>query len=79
MAGHSKWSKVKHIKGVVDVKRGKLLSKLSKEIIVAVRNGGGEASANPRLRSAILCILAENRAALRAMTSPQEFLEKSAV
>jgi len=53
MAGHSKWSKVKHIKGVLDVRRGKLFSKLSKEITVAARLGGGNPDFNPRLRAAI--------------------------
>lgn len=60
MAGHSKWSKVKHIKGAADVKRGKLFSKLSKEITVAAKMGGGDASANPRLRSAILSARAQS-------------------
>ena len=60
MAGHSKWSKVKHIKGVLDVKRGKIFSKLSKEITVAARLGGGDAAMNPRLRSAVLAARAQN-------------------
>jgi YebC/PmpR family DNA-binding regulatory protein len=54
MAGHSKWSKVKHIKGVLDVRRGKLFSKFSKEITVAARLGGGNPDFNPRLRTAVL-------------------------
>jgi len=53
MAGHSKWSKVKRLKGALDVKRGKLFSKLSKEITVAARLGGGNPSMNPRLRAAV--------------------------
>ena len=54
MAGHSKWSKVKHIKGPLDVKRGAAFSKLVKEITVAARLGGGEyVSGNPRLRSLV--------------------------
>jgi YebC/PmpR family DNA-binding regulatory protein len=53
MAGHSKWSKVKHIKGVLDVRRGRLFSKLSKEITVAARLGGGNPDFNPRLRAGI--------------------------
>jgi YebC/PmpR family DNA-binding regulatory protein len=53
MAGHSKWSKVKRLKGALDVKRGTLFSKLSKEISVAARAGGGDPNANPRLRSVI--------------------------
>jgi len=53
MAGHSKWSKVKRSKGVLDVKRGQLFSRLSKEITVAARMGGGNPDFNPRLRAAI--------------------------
>lgn len=60
MAGHSKWSKVKHIKGVLDVKRGKIFSKLSKEITVAARMGGGDVSMNPRLRGTVLAARAQN-------------------
>ncbi|HYK24271.1 MAG TPA: YebC/PmpR family DNA-binding transcriptional regulator [Candidatus Acidoferrum sp.] len=54
MAGHSKWSKVKRFKGAIDAKRGKIFSKLSKEITIAAKAGGGDPSGNPRLRSAIL-------------------------
>jgi YebC/PmpR family DNA-binding regulatory protein len=53
MAGHSKWSKVKHIKGPLDVKRGQAFSKLVKEITVAARIGGGDLGGNPRLRSVV--------------------------
>ncbi|HEY2800533.1 MAG TPA: YebC/PmpR family DNA-binding transcriptional regulator [Chthoniobacterales bacterium] len=53
MSGHSKWSKVKRAKGALDVKRGTLFSKLSKEISIAARIGGGDPSANARLRSVI--------------------------
>src|SRR3982751_1044592 len=53
MAGHSKWSKVKRFKGAIDVKRGKIFSKLSKEITIAAKTGGGDPNGNPRLRSAI--------------------------
>lgn len=53
MSGHSKWSKVKHFKGAIDVKRGNLFSKLSKEISIAAKTGGGDPTGNPRLRSAI--------------------------
>jgi YebC/PmpR family DNA-binding regulatory protein len=59
MAGHSKWSKVKRFKGALDAKRGKLFSKLSKEIMVAARMGGG-LDLNPRLRSAVLAARAQN-------------------
>src|SRR5438067_12240185 len=53
MAGHSKWSKVKRFKGAIDAKRGKIFSKLSKEITIAAKRGGGDTKGNPRLRSAI--------------------------
>ncbi|HEY3898583.1 MAG TPA: YebC/PmpR family DNA-binding transcriptional regulator [Chthoniobacter sp.] len=60
MAGHSKWSKVKHIKGPLDQKRGQLFSKLAKEITVAAKMGGGDPSGNPRLRCAILTARAQS-------------------
>jgi len=60
MAGHSKWSKIKRIKGALDVKRGKLFSRLSKEITVAARLGGGNPSFNPRLRAAVATARAES-------------------
>jgi YebC/PmpR family DNA-binding regulatory protein len=69
MAGHSKWSKVKRIKGAIDVKRGKLFSKLSKEITVAARMGGGDSSGNPRLRAAVL--------AARAQSMPSDNIERA--
>ena len=50
MSGHSKWAKVKHFKGAVDAKRGKIFSKLSKEIAIAAKIGGGDPNMNPRLR-----------------------------
>lgn len=53
MSGHSKWSKIKRSKGVLDVRRGKLFSNLSKEITVAAKSGGGNPDFNPRLRAAI--------------------------
>jgi YebC/PmpR family DNA-binding regulatory protein len=53
MAGHSRWAKVKHYKGTIDQRRGKLFSKLSKEISVAAKLGGGDPNFNPRLRQAI--------------------------
>ena len=53
MAGHSRWAKVKHYKGAIDQRRGKLFSKLSKEISVAAKMGGGDPHFNPRLRQAI--------------------------
>jgi YebC/PmpR family DNA-binding regulatory protein len=54
MAGHSKWAKVKRIKAVVDVRRGKLFSRISREITIAARSGGGDPATNPRLRTLLL-------------------------
>jgi len=53
MSGHSKWSSIKHQKGVTDARRGQLFTKLTREIIVAVREGGSDPDANFRLRLAI--------------------------
>src|SRR5947209_18368057 len=53
MSGHSKWHTIKHKKGALDAKRGKLFTKLIKEITVAARTGGGDPDANARLRKAI--------------------------
>lgn len=53
MAGHSKWANIKHRKAAQDKKRGKIWTKLIREVTVAAREGGGDASANPRLRLAI--------------------------
>jgi YebC/PmpR family DNA-binding regulatory protein len=60
MSGHSKWSTIKHKKGAADAKRGKIFTKLIKEIMVSARFGGGDPSANPRLRAAIAAAKAEN-------------------
>ncbi|MEA2084196.1 MAG: YebC/PmpR family DNA-binding transcriptional regulator [Thermodesulfobacteriota bacterium] len=60
MSGHSKWSTIKRKKGALDAKRGKIFTKLIKEITVAARIGGGDAGANPRLRSAIVAAKSEN-------------------
>lgn len=54
MAGHSKWAKVKHFKGAIDAKRAKIFAKLSKEITIAAKIGGGDPAMNPRLRMALL-------------------------
>ena len=54
MAGHSKWAKVKHFKGAIDAKRGKIFSKLSREITIATKIGGGDPDMNPRLRMVLL-------------------------
>jgi len=53
MSGHSKWSTIKHKKAAADAKRGKLFTKLIKELTIAARLGGGDADANPRLRAAV--------------------------
>ena len=53
MSGHSKWAGIKHKKAVIDAKRGKLFSKLIKEVTIATREGGGDIETNPRLRQAI--------------------------
>jgi YebC/PmpR family DNA-binding regulatory protein len=53
MSGHSKWSSIKHKKAAKDAKKGKLFTKLIREITVAARAGGGDINANPRLRSAV--------------------------
>lgn len=60
MSGHSKWASIKHKKAAVDAKRGKLFTKLIKEITVAAREGGGDPDANPRLRTAIANAKAQN-------------------
>ncbi|MDH5526666.1 MAG: YebC/PmpR family DNA-binding transcriptional regulator [Nitrospirota bacterium] len=54
MAGHSKWANTKHRKAAVDAKRGKIFTKLAKELTVAAKTGGGDPDANPRLRLAML-------------------------
>ncbi len=60
MSGHSKWSTIKRKKGANDAKRGKIFTRLIKEITVAARTGGGDPEGNPRLRSAIASAKAEN-------------------
>jgi len=60
MSGHSKWASIKHKKGAADAKRGKIFTKLIKEITVAARLGGGDPTGNARLRSAIQAAKAEN-------------------
>ncbi len=60
MAGHSKWANIQHRKGRQDAKRGKIFSRISKEITVAARMGGGDISFNPRLRMAVEKGKAEN-------------------
>jgi len=60
MSGHSKWHTIKHKKGAADAKRGKIFTKIIKEITVAARMGGGEEEANPRLRTVVLKAKAAN-------------------
>ena len=69
MAGHNKWSKVKHIKAVVDAKKGKVFSKMAKELTLAAKHGGGSPDANARLRSAILNA--------RAVNMPNDNIERA--
>lgn len=60
MSGHSKWANIKHRKAAVDAKRGKVFTKIIRELTVAAKHGGGDAEANPRLRSAILAAKNQN-------------------
>jgi YebC/PmpR family DNA-binding regulatory protein len=60
MSGHSKWATIKHKKGAADARRGKIFTRLIKEITVAARTGGGDPDGNPRLRTAIAAAKAEN-------------------
>ena len=60
MSGHSKWSTIKHAKGIADAKRGQMFTKFIKEISIAARMGGGDPAANPRLKTAILKARASN-------------------
>ena len=69
MSGHSKWSTIKHKKAAKDAKRGKVFTKLIKEITVAARLGGGDVKANPRLRTAVL--------AARAQSMPGDTIDRA--
>src|SRR5256714_8792800 len=60
MSGHSKWATIKHKKGALDAKRGKIFTRLIKEIAMAAKSGGGDPEGNPRLRTAIAAAKAEN-------------------
>src|SRR5438445_13037573 len=62
MSGHSKWATIKHKKGALDAKRGKIFTRLIKEISIAAKNGGAP-DTNPRLRGAIVAAKAENMTA----------------
>ncbi len=69
MAGHSRWAKVKHFKGGIDAKRGKIFAKLGREITVAAKIGGGDPDMNPRLRMVLL--------RCRAASMPNENIERA--
>ena len=69
MSGHSKWANIKHQKDAADKKRGKIFSRIGKEIMVAAKAGGGDPSGNPRLRSAL--------AAARAANMPNQNIERA--
>jgi YebC/PmpR family DNA-binding regulatory protein len=69
MSGHSKWHTIKHKKGAADAKRGKVFTRIIKELTVAARNGGGDAATNPRLRT----IIAE----AKANNMPRENIERA--
>jgi YebC/PmpR family DNA-binding regulatory protein len=69
MAGHSRWAKVKHFKGGIDAKRGKIFAKLGKEISVAAKMGGGDPDMNPRLRMVLL--------RCRAASMPNDNIERA--
>ena len=60
MSGHSKWANIKHRKAAVDAKRGKVFTKIIRELTVAAKHGGGDPEANPRLRSAVLAAKNQN-------------------
>ncbi|MBF0624121.1 MAG: YebC/PmpR family DNA-binding transcriptional regulator [Magnetococcales bacterium] len=69
MAGHSKWANIKHRKGAQDAKRGKIFTKLIREVTVSARSGGGDPEFNPRLRAAI--------ATARAQNMPKDTIDKA--
>ena len=69
MSGHSKWHTIKHKKGAADAKRGKVFTRIIKELTVAARNGGGDVDSNPRLRT----IVAE----AKANNMPRENIERA--
>lgn len=69
MSGHNKWSSIKHKKGATDAKRGKIFTRLVKEIILAAKTGGGDPEMNPRLRTAI--------SAAKSANMPRENIERA--
>src|SRR6201981_3041526 len=60
MSGHSKWATIKHKKGATDAKRGRVFTRIIREISIAARIGGGDPTSNPRLRTAILAAKGAN-------------------
>lgn len=69
MSGHSKWATIKHKKAALDAKRGKVFTRIIKEIMIAARQGGGDPDANPRLRTAI--------AAAKAVSMPGDNIKRA--
>lgn len=69
MAGHSKWANIKHKKNATDKKKGRIFSRIAKEIMVAAKEGGGDADANPRLRTAL--------AAAKNVNMPKDNIERA--
>lgn len=69
MSGHSKWSTIKHAKGIADAKRGQMFTKFIKEISIAAKMGGGDPNSNPRLRTAVL--------KARAASMPKDNIERA--
>jgi YebC/PmpR family DNA-binding regulatory protein len=69
MSGHSKWATIKHKKAALDAKRGKLFTRIIKEIMIAARAGGGDPDGNPRLRTAVL--------AAKAVSMPQDNIKRA--
>jgi YebC/PmpR family DNA-binding regulatory protein len=69
MSGHSKWATIKHKKAATDAKRGKAFTRIIKEIMIAARGGGGDADANPRLRTAVL--------AAKAVSMPSDNIKRA--
>jgi YebC/PmpR family DNA-binding regulatory protein len=69
MSGHSKWATIKHKKASLDAKRGKIFTRVIKEIMIAARGGGGDVDANPRLRTAVL--------AAKAVSMPADNIKRA--
>ncbi len=69
MSGHSKWATIKHKKAALDSKRGKMFTRVIKEIMIAARSGGGDPDSNPRLRTAVV--------AAKAVSMPQDNIKRA--